>query len=141
MALICDTGGVLALYDAGNADHAAIVAVVESESGDLLVPIVLLAEIDYLLHARLGPEAALDFLRAVELEEFILVPLEKADIVRCRELLDQYRDLEIGLADATVVAAAERLEIFRLLSFDHRHFRTITPHSNSHFILPPADAP
>jgi hypothetical protein len=39
----------------------------------------------------------------------------------------QYHDLEIGLADATVVAAAERLSIFRLLSFDHRHFRAITP--------------
>ena len=47
MALICDTSGVLALYDAGNADHAATAAVVEAETGDLLIPVVLLAEIDY----------------------------------------------------------------------------------------------
>lgn len=50
MALICDTSGVLALYDASNADHAATVAIVEDESGDLLLPVVLLAEIDYLFH-------------------------------------------------------------------------------------------
>jgi predicted nucleic acid-binding protein len=55
--------------------------------------------------------------------------------------VNQYHDLEIGLADATVVAAAERLSIFRLLSFDHRHFRAITPRNFSHFILLPADAP
>lgn len=54
-------------------------------------------------------------------------------------LLDQYHDLEIGLADATVVAVAERLEVFRLLSFDHRHFRAITPRNSTHFTLLPAD--
>ena len=31
MALICDTGGVYALYDADDAHHAAVRAVVETE--------------------------------------------------------------------------------------------------------------
>lgn len=140
MALICDTSGVLALYDASNADHAATAAVVEAETGDLLVPVVLCAEIDYLLHTRLGSEAARDFVRAIDRQEFTLVPFEKVDVVRSAEVLDQYRGLEIGLADATVVAAAERLQVFRLLSFDHRHFRAITPRNATHFILLPADA-
>ncbi|HET6884162.1 MAG TPA: PIN domain-containing protein [Pirellulales bacterium] len=140
MALICDTSGVLALYDASNDDHAATAAVVEAEAGDLLVPVVLLAEIDYLLHNRLGADAARDFVRAIEREEFKVVPFEKTDIIRSAELLDQYHDLEIGLADATVVATAERFNIFRLLSFDHRHFRAIVPRNTTHFILLPADA-
>lgn len=139
MALICDTSGVLALYDASNADHAATAAVVESETGDLFVPVVLLAEIDYLLHDRLGADAARDFVRAIDQEEFTLVPLENADVRRCCQLLDQYRDLEIGLADATIVAVAERLALFRLLSFDHRHFRAIAPRNSTHFVLLPAD--
>lgn len=140
MALICDTSGVFALYDASNVDHAATAAAAEAEIGDLFVPVVLLAEIDYLLHARLGADAARDFVRALGREEFNVLPLEKADVVRCSEILDQYRDLEIGLADAAVVAAAERLGVFRLLSFDHRHFRAIVPRNSSHFILLPADA-
>jgi len=140
MALICDTSGVLALYDASNVDHAATAALVESEIGDLFVPVVLLAEIDYLLHDRLGADAARDFLRAIEQEEFSLVPLETVDVRRCGQLLDQYRDLDIGLADATVVAVAERLAVFRLLSFDQRHFRAITPRNSTHFVLLPADA-
>jgi predicted nucleic acid-binding protein len=60
MALICDTSGLFALYDASSVDHAATVAVVGAETGVLLVPVVLLVEIDYLLHSRLGADAARD---------------------------------------------------------------------------------
>jgi len=51
----------------------------------------------------------------------------------------QYRDLEIGLADATIVAAAERLAIPRVLTQDQRHFRAIQPRGFEHFMLLPAD--
>lgn len=139
MALICDTSGVYAIYDADDAEHRATVAVVEAEPGLLLLPVILLAEIDYLLHLRLGPDAACDFLDAVEQGEFALVPVTAPDLARCGELLRQYRDLEIGLADATVVAAAERLGIQRLLTQDQRHFRAIRPRGLGHFVLLPAD--
>jgi uncharacterized protein len=107
MALICDTSGVVALYDADDAQHLACAAVVEWEPGALLLPVILLAEIDYLLRLRLGSDAALEFIEAVERGDFTLVPLTAPDVARCRELVAQYRDLEIGLADATIVAAAE----------------------------------
>ena len=58
MALICDTSGLFALYDTSNVDHGATAAVVEEEPGELLVPVLLLVEIDYLLHSRLGADAA-----------------------------------------------------------------------------------
>ena len=140
MALICDTSGVFALYDFDDAHHQAVVEVVQSESGSLLLPVILLAEIDYLLHQRLGLDAAFEFIEAVELGQFTLVPLTASDITRCRELVSQYRDLEIGLADASVAAAAERLNVPRLLSLDHRHFRAITPRNFNHFVMLPSDA-
>lgn len=62
MALICDTSGVYALYDRDDAAHRATLAVVELETGSMLLPVILLAEIDYLLHARLGADAAFDFI-------------------------------------------------------------------------------
>jgi hypothetical protein len=52
--LVCDTRAVVGLYDADDAHHAAIRAVVEKEPGPLFLPVVLLAEIDYLLSTRLG---------------------------------------------------------------------------------------
>ena len=42
MALICDTGGVYALYDADDAHHAATKAVLDAESGPLLDHFILL---------------------------------------------------------------------------------------------------
>jgi predicted nucleic acid-binding protein len=141
MALICDTSGLFSLYDASNVHHAAAVAVVEREPDELLVPVVLLVEVDYMLHSRLGADAARDFLGAVERGDFTLVPFLPADVVRCGELLTRYRDLEIGLADASVVAIAERLGIARLLCLDQHHFPAVTPRNFPHFILLPADEP
>jgi predicted nucleic acid-binding protein len=139
MALICDTGAVYALYDADDMHHAAAKAVVETEAGPLFLPIVLLAEIDYLLTTRLGADAALDFLQSIEIGAFTVVTPSAEDLSRCRELILQYRGLTLGLADATVVATAERLQIQRLFTMDQRHFRAIQPRGLGHFILLPAD--
>src|SRR5258707_12031300 len=111
MALICDTGAVYALYDADDVHQSAAKTVVEAEAGPLFLPVVLLAEIDYLLTSRLGADSALDFLQSIEAGAFTLVAPSADDLTRCRELLVQYRGLTIGLADATVVATAERLRI------------------------------
>src|SRR5262249_55553237 len=114
MAVICDTGAIYALYDADDKHHLAAKAIVEAEPGKLFLPVILLAEIDYLLTSRLGADAALEFLESVEAGAFTLVALTSEDLIRCRELMHQYRGLELGLADATVVTAAERLKIQRV---------------------------
>jgi uncharacterized protein len=140
MALICDTGGVYAMHDADDAHHDEVKSVVQVERGPLLLPVIILAEIDYLLTSRLGIDAALDFLNSIERGVFALISPSAVDIVRCRELMAQYRALNVGLADASVVATAERLAVQRVLTVDQRHFRAITPRHLSHFVLLPADA-
>jgi predicted nucleic acid-binding protein len=139
MAVVCDTGAVYALYDADDVHHTACKRVVETERGPMYLPVVLLAEIDYLLTSRLGVDASLDFLESVESGAFTLVPLSSEDLARCRAVIVQYRDLTLGLADATVVATAERLQIQRLFTVDQRHFRAIQPIGLGHFIILPAD--
>jgi predicted nucleic acid-binding protein len=139
MALVCDTGGVYALYDADDKHYPAAKRVVEAEAGPLYLPVVLLAEIDYLLTTRLGIDAALDFLQSVESLAFTLVALTTEDLTRCCELVGQYRDMPLGIADAAVVATAERLKIPRLLSVDQRHFRAVKPRGLNNFILLPTD--
>ena len=138
MALICDTSGVYALYDTDDAHHEATTTLIRAERGPLFLPVILLAEIDNLLNQRLGNDAAFEFIEAVEQGDVTLVALSAADFVRCREVVAQYRALEIGLADASIVAAAERLNVARVLTQDHRHFRAITPRGLAHFTLLPA---
>ena len=139
MAVVCDTGAVYALYDADDVHHAACKGVVEIERGPLFLPIVLLTEIDYLLASRLGIDASVEFLESIESGAFTLIAPLGEDMVRCRELIVQYRDLPIGLADATVAATAERLQIQRVFTVDQRHFRAIQPRGMGHFIILPAD--
>lgn len=139
MAVICDTGAIYALYDADDAHHSSVRSSFESETGPFLVPVTLLAEIDYLLHVHLGIDAALDFLESAERGAFAVEPLVPADLVRCRELMAGYRDLNLGLADASVVAFAERLNLQKVLTVDVRHFRVVRPRHVSHFVLLPAD--
>ena len=96
---------------------------------------VLLAEIDYLLGSRLPIDASVDFLESIESGAFTLVAPFGEDMARCRELVVQYRDLPLGLADATVVATAERLQIQRIFTVDQRHFRAIQPRGLAYFII------
>lgn len=101
----------------------------------------MLSEIDYLLSSRLGPQAELDFLLALQNNVFERVSLQPEDFDRCSELMQQYADLALGLADAAVVSVAERLGVPRLLTVDERHFRVVQPRGVSHFVLLPSDAP
>jgi predicted nucleic acid-binding protein len=56
---------------------------------------------------------------------------------RAGELIDRYRDLPLGLLDATVVAATEMLAETKLATLDRRHFSVVRPaHAEALTILP-----
>jgi predicted nucleic acid-binding protein len=57
-----------------------------------------------------------------------------------RLVIDRHRDLEVGIADASIVVLSRRLETRDLLSLDGRHFRVLTGFRNRRFRLLPADS-
>jgi predicted nucleic acid-binding protein len=140
VALVADSGAIYALYDADDEHHEAVRAVVESVRGPLLIPTVILAEVDYLLRHYLGVAAELAFLDDLEGGAYALEPFVDEDARRCRALLAQYRDLELGLADAAVMATADRLGLTGILTVDERHFRAVVSRTGAAFTLLPADA-
>ena len=140
MALIADTGAVYGLYDRRDRHHAALRQAIERERGAILIPSAILVEIDYMLRMKLGIEAELDLLGDIQAGAFTLESFTASDLVRSRRLIQQYRDLDLGLADAAVIAAAERLHIRRVLTIDERHFRAVRPSDGTSFTLLPADA-
>lgn len=48
-----------------------------------------------------------------------------------------YSDLGLGVVDASVVALAERLDVPRVATFDHRHFSVVRPSHVEAFELVP----
>ena len=51
----------------------------------------------------------------------------------------RYADLDVGLADLSVVILAHRFRTTRVVTFDERHFRAIQPLGDGSFILLPVD--
>jgi uncharacterized protein len=140
MALIADSGGIYGLYDADERRHAAIRAALRAEQGLVIIPMPVLSEIDYLLRKKLGIRAELDFVDDIRAGAFTLEPCLPDDLTRCASLIETYRDLDLGLADACVIATAERIGTLRILTVDERHFRVIRTASGKPLTLLPADA-
>jgi predicted nucleic acid-binding protein len=136
--IICDTSGLIALADAADPDHAAVTEVVESASGPFVVSPLVVAEVDHLLRARCGVQAARTFADDLAGGAFELAPTNGADIGACVDLDRHYADL--GLADAHLVVLAEVFRTTALLSLDERHLRAVRPlRGRGSFRLLPAD--
>jgi hypothetical protein len=140
MAVIADSGALYALYDRRDRNHRRVAAAVAEETGAILIPAAVLAEIDYLLRVRLGAKAGQQFLEGIERGAFIVEAFTLEDASFCRRLLARYHDLDLGLADAAVAAVAERRGILTILTVDERHFRAIRTQSGKPFTILPADA-
>jgi uncharacterized protein len=140
MAAIADSGAIYGLYNRRDRHHRALREAILHEPGAILISAAILSEIDYLISAKLGAAAEIEFLDDVIAGAFSLEPFALADLRRSRDLVEQYSGLDIGLADAAVIATAERLGIRRILTVDERHFRAILASGGKPFTLLPADA-
>ncbi|PZR63939.1 MAG: VapC toxin family PIN domain ribonuclease [Chloroflexi bacterium] len=127
MALVCDTGPLLAALDAADPDHERCAGLLTAGDEDLVVPALVLAELDYWCSRRLGPDAWLIFLDDLLAGVYRVEPPTGADLARCRELQARYADLKLGLVDASVVALVERLSEPKVATLDQRHFRAVRP--------------
>ncbi len=109
----------------------------ENHPGPLLVPILVVTEVTYLLGTRLGAEAEVRFLGDLAAGELITESVGAADWLRIAELVARYRSLPLTTADASVVTAAERLQITSIATFDRRHFSVVQPaHTPAFELLP-----
>ena len=141
MAILVDTSGLFAYIDADDRHHLGVRAFISSTIEALILPAGVLPEIDYLVASRLGVRVELAMLRAIAEGEFDLEALTPSDLRRAIELIDQYAGSDIGLVDASIVAAAERLGITRILTLDRRHFGMIRPRHCAAFTLLPLHEP
>jgi uncharacterized protein len=127
LALVLDTGPVLAALDAADQDHRRCAELLEASGEDLVLPTLVLAELDYWCHERLSGDVWLTFLDDVLAGAYRVEAPTQRDLERCHELQAQYADLDLGVVDASVLALTERLGESKLATLDHRHFATVRP--------------
>ncbi len=135
--LIVDAGPLYAYVDADDAHHKACLNLLQHHRGPLVVPTLVITEAAYLIATRLGAEAEVRFLGDFAEGLFSVEPVHPSDWLRIAELTAKYRDLPLGMADASVVTAAERLGVTKVATLDRRHFSVVRPHHIDAFeILP-----
>ena len=66
-----------------------------------------------------------------------LLPVEAEDHRRMRDLMKKYRMLPMDLADAALVAVAERERIRRIFTVDRRDFSLYRPAKIGKFMIVP----
>lgn len=102
-----DTSALLPLLSRRDPAHNQVRAAVAGNRGPYLVPAGILAEIGYLISRRAG-QRGLDVLLDDLVTGALTYDCGDRDLPRVRELVERYQDLPLGVADASVVACAER---------------------------------
>jgi predicted nucleic acid-binding protein len=127
MAILLDPSAVIAAADAADLNHRAAVAWFERVDEPLLLGALGLAELDILLQRELGSDATAAVLASVLAGSIRLVPPTHEDLSRAVELLGEAAEHRPRLADALLVATAERLSIRRVAAFDRRPLAVFRP--------------
>jgi predicted nucleic acid-binding protein len=138
VALVLDTSVLLGALDAADADHEPCAALIAGASEELIVPALVLSELDHWCHERLTPQVWLTFLADVLDGTYRVEHPTHEDLERCHELQGEYADLGLGVVDASVLAVVERLGEPKLATLDRRHFAEVRPRHVEGLTLLPA---
>jgi predicted nucleic acid-binding protein len=137
VALILDSGPLLASIDRRDSNYVACRHLIESADEPIVVPAPVLIEVDYFIYSRLHPGVRLALLDNIVSRTLRIEELTLDDYARIRELCERYSDADIGFVDAAVLAIVERLNEPKLATLDHRHFDILRPrHVESLTLLP-----
>lgn len=126
MRVVADTGPLVAAANRRDRAHLLAAALVSALGRELIVPVPVLVETDQLLRGRVGATAARAFLAAIVAGEHLVAFLSAGLLRRAVEIDARFSDLDLGLADAAVMAYAERHDL-PVLTFDFEDFRAAPP--------------
>jgi uncharacterized protein len=137
--MLLDASGLLAALVSDEQYHETTARALDQADPPLVLSPFVAAELDYLLLTRVGARAELTFLDDVAQGAYMLAPFSPDDIGLALEVLRRYSDLNIGLADASLVVLAQRHGTLDVLTLDERHFRALRGPGERPFRLLPMD--
>lgn len=134
--VLVDAGPLIALIHADDRHHMRCVATLRALDESLGTVWPALTEAMYLLNFSWKAQEAL--WEMLERGVVTLLPVEGSDLVRMRELMKKYRELPMDLADAALMAVAEREKIRRIFTLDRRDFAVYRPAKLGRFTILPS---
>jgi predicted nucleic acid-binding protein len=137
LALVLDTGPIVALLDAADLEHPRCLAMVKDVSEDLVLPAPVLVEVDYWLYKLYGPAPWQTFVEDVARGAYRLHHLDEDQLVRAAELERTYESLDLGFVDAAVIVTCETLGETKVATLDRRDFSVVQPRHCARLMLLP----
>jgi uncharacterized protein len=135
--ILLDASAVIAAADRDDLNHAAAVAWFRRADEPLLLGALTLAELDVVLQRDIGQVATQALLRSIVDGAVRVVAPSDRDLARAAELLAEVPEHRPRLADACLVAIAERLGVRRIATFDRRPIAVFRPRHVKAFDLEP----
>ena len=123
--ILVDAGPLVAFLSKDDHHHDRVMEVFPLIREPMLTVWPVIAEVMCLLRTSLqAKEGIWEFLEA---DALLIADLGAEQRVRMRHLMRKYQDLPMDLADAGLVAVAERERISRIFTLDRRDFEVYRP--------------
>lgn len=136
--MIVDTSVLLAAFVPDQRMHEACARTLAASRPLVTSPFVL-AELDYLTARIAGVDAELAVLEEMSSGAYEIAAFDAVDLVRARTIVERYRDLPLGLTDASLVVLADKYDEDAIATLDERHFRVVQSLRGNPFRILPAD--
>lgn len=120
--IIVDTGVWVGLANRRDQHHVSCRKFFLRNREELITTYPVLVETIHLLFNRVGVPMTLSWLEIIQIQGMRLFSLEPLHLSRMTELMRQYANLPMDLADASLVVLAEHLGDGRIVSTDARDF-------------------
>jgi predicted nucleic acid-binding protein len=118
--ILIDTGPLVALFDPRDGLHGRTSRTLKGLREPLATTIAVLTEAFHMLEPQ---SVGSDRLREFVMKGGLAVAfLDRPSLVRAFELMEQYADHPMDLADASLIATAESLETVKVFTLDENDF-------------------
>ena len=118
--ILVDTGPLVALFDPADSSHGSCVQVLKTIGEPIATTVPVLTEAFHLLQPNsVATENLMDFVAAGGL---VVLFLDTRSHLRVFELMAQYSDVPMDLADASLVSMAEEHDLRTIFTIDRKDF-------------------
>ena len=114
--ILIDAGPLIALFDRSDHYHIKIKTFLQQGQYKLITTTAVMTEVLHMIDFNVNVQ--IDFLQWVAQEGVLLHEVSQRDISRIIELTRKYSDRPMDFADATLVIAAEKTGIRKIISID-----------------------
>jgi predicted nucleic acid-binding protein len=133
--ILVDAGPLVAILHRDDRRHRECVQALRALRPPLGTTWPVVTEAMYLL--GFSTEAQDELWSLIESGRLHLLGLDASDAPRVRALMRKYRDLPMDLADASLVAVAERDGVNKVFTLDHRDFGVYRRAKLGRFVIIP----